>query len=71
MYNEGLLAVRAKLKGGRMNYVPMLPELAVELRRFVPKPTKDIIRLIANRDNDRIFPPKNAKKWSAAYGRKF
>src|SRR5438552_5873684 len=28
MYNEGLLAVRAKLKGGKMRYVPMLPELA-------------------------------------------
>ncbi len=28
MYGEGLLAVRAKLKGGKMRYVPMLPELA-------------------------------------------
>jgi hypothetical protein len=33
MYGEGLLAVRAKLKGGKMRYVPMLPELAGELRR--------------------------------------
>jgi len=34
MYSEGLLAVRGKLKGGKMRYVPMLPELAGELRRF-------------------------------------
>jgi len=47
MYNEGLLAVRAKLKGGKMRYVPMLPELAGELRRF-PAVTGE----------DRIFPPK-------------
>jgi integrase len=33
MYNEGLIAVRAKLKGGKMRYVPMPPELAGELRR--------------------------------------
>lgn len=32
MYNEGLLAVRSKLKGGKMGYVPMPPELASELR---------------------------------------
>jgi len=47
MYCEGLLAVRAKLKGGKMRYVPMLPELAGELRRFP-----------AVIDEDRIFPPK-------------
>src|SRR5262249_12942610 len=29
-YNWGLFAVRAKLKGGKMRYVPMLPELAEE-----------------------------------------
>jgi integrase len=46
-YNEGLLAVRAKLKGGKMRYVPMLPELASELRRF-PAVIGD----------DRIVPPK-------------
>jgi integrase len=34
MYNEGLLAVRSKLKGGKMRCVPMPPELASELRRF-------------------------------------
>jgi integrase len=58
MYNEGLLAVRAKLKGGKMRYVPMLPELADELRRYMAKPTKDNVRFIANHDSDRIFPPK-------------
>ncbi len=47
MYCEGLLAVRAKLKGGKMRYVPMLPEVADELRRF-PAVIGD----------DRIFPPK-------------
>jgi len=34
MYDEGLLAVRAKLKGGKMRYVPMPPELAAEIRRY-------------------------------------
>ncbi|MDP8982999.1 MAG: site-specific integrase [Acidobacteriota bacterium] len=47
MYNEGLLAVRTKLKGGKMRYVPMLPEVASELRRFP-----------AVIGEDRIFPPK-------------
>jgi integrase len=47
MYCEGLLAVRAKLKGGKMRYVPMLPEVADELRRFP-----------AVIGEDRIFPPK-------------
>ena len=47
MYCEGLLAVRAKLKGGKMRYVPMLPEIANELRRFP-----------AVISEDRIFPPK-------------
>lgn len=47
MYSEGLLAVRAKLKGGKMRYVPMPIELAAELRRFP-----------AVIDEDRIFPPK-------------
>jgi integrase len=32
MYREGLLAVRAKLKGGKMRYVPMTPRLAEELK---------------------------------------
>ena len=33
-YAEGLLAVRSKLKGGKIRYVPMTPELAAELRRY-------------------------------------
>jgi integrase len=51
MYGEGLLAVRAKLKGGKMRYVPMLPELAGELRRY-----HTVI------GDDRIFPPKKGAK---------
>ena len=51
MYSEGLLAVRAKLKGGKMRYVPMLPELAGELRRYP-----------AVMGEDRIFPPKPGAK---------
>jgi integrase len=47
MYSEGLIAVRAKLKGGKMRYVPMPVELAGELRRFP-----------AVIGEDRIFPPK-------------
>ena len=47
MYSEGLLAVTAKLKGGKMRYVPMPPELAGELRRFP-----------AVIGEDRIFPPE-------------
>ncbi len=34
MYAEGLIAVRAKLKGGKMRYVPMPSELAWELQAF-------------------------------------
>ena len=47
MYSEGLLAVRAKLKSGKMRYVPMPSELAAEIRRYP-----------AVIDEDRIFPPK-------------
>jgi integrase len=47
MFDEGLLAVRAKLKGGKMRYVPMPPELAVEIRRYP-----------AVIDEDRILPPE-------------
>lgn len=47
MYKEGLLAVRSKLKGGKMRYVPMPEELASELRRY-PIVIGD----------DRIFAPK-------------
>lgn len=34
MYREKLIAVRAKLKGGKMRYVPMPPELAAEFKRY-------------------------------------
>lgn len=47
MHEEGLLAVRAKLKGGKMRYVPLLPEVAGELKRY-PVTISD----------DRIFPPR-------------
>ena len=47
MYGEGLLAVTAKLKGGKMRYVPLLPEVADELRRY-PAVISD----------DLIFPPR-------------
>ena len=50
MYGEGLIAVRAKLKGGKMRYVPMTPELAGELQKYKT--------LAANDNNDRIFPPE-------------
>ena len=46
MFSEGLLAVRSKLKGGKMRYVPMSPELASELKSYP-----------AVIDEDRIFPP--------------
>jgi integrase len=46
-YREGLIAVRAKLKGGKMRHVPMASELAEELRRFP-----------AILGQDRIFPPE-------------
>jgi integrase len=50
-YREGLIAVRAKLKGGKMRYVPMASELADELRRFP-----------AILGQDRIFPPEPGAK---------
>lgn len=46
-YSEGLIAIGAKLKGGKMRYVPMLPELASQLRRYPVMVGED-----------RIFPPK-------------
>ena len=51
LYGEGLIAVRAKLKGGKMRYVPMTPELMSELRRYP-----------AVIGEDRIFPPKPGAK---------
>jgi integrase len=47
MYGEGLIAVRAKLKGGKMRYAQMPVELAAELRQFPV-----VI------GEDRVFPPK-------------
>ncbi len=47
LYKEGLIAVRAKLKGGKVRYVPMTPELAAELRRYP-----------AVIGEERILPPK-------------
>jgi integrase len=51
LYGEGLIAVRAKLKGGKIRYVPMPPELAAELRRY-----PDVL------GEDRVFPPKRGAK---------
>src|SRR5271168_2562585 len=34
LYEEELIAVRAKLTGGKVRYVPMPLELAAEFRRF-------------------------------------
>lgn len=34
LYGEGLLAVTAKLKGGKVRYVPMPPGLAEEFRTY-------------------------------------
>jgi integrase len=47
LYREGLIAVRSKLKGGKIRYVPMTPELASEIQRF------PVVLGEA-----RIFPPK-------------
>src|SRR5437879_5410171 len=47
LYREGLMAVRSMLKGGKIRYVPMTPELAMEIQRFPV-----VI------GEDRIFPPK-------------
>ena len=51
LYGEGLIAVRAKLKRGKIRYVPMPLELAAELRRYP-----------AVLGEDRIFPPKRGTK---------
>ncbi|HPT25807.1 MAG TPA: site-specific integrase [Bryobacteraceae bacterium] len=50
-YTEGLIAVRSKLKGGRIRYVPMTHELAGELRRYP-----------AILGEERLFPPKRGGK---------
>ena len=53
MYGEGLLAMRTKLKGGKIRYVPMLPELAGELRRFPAAIGEDRIVSAEARSNER------------------
>src|SRR5215471_14758581 len=50
-YTEGLIAVRAKLKGGRIRYAPMIPELAAELRKYP-----------AVIGEEHLFPPKRSAK---------
>jgi integrase len=50
-YTESLIAVRAKLKGGKIRYVPMTPELAAELRKYP-----------AIIGQDHLFPPKRTAK---------
>jgi integrase len=47
LYNEGLIVVRARLKKGKIRYVPMQPELAEEIRRYP-----------AVLGEDRILPPE-------------
>ncbi len=51
LYDESLIAVRSKLKGGRFRYVPLTPELAVEFRRC------PIVL-----SEERLFPPKPGAK---------
>jgi integrase len=50
-YQENLIAVGAKLKGGEFRYVPMPPELAAEFRRYP-----------AVFGEERIFPPEPGAK---------
>ena len=50
-YREELIAVRAKLKGGKVRYVPMPPELAAEFRKYP-----------AIFGEERIFPPEPGAK---------
>ena len=47
LYNEGLIVVRAKLKKGKIRYVPLQPELAEEIQRYP-----------AVLGEDRILPPE-------------
>lgn len=50
-YKEGLIAVRAKLKGGKIRYVPMPPELAAEFRKYPVVFSEE-----------RVFPPEPGAK---------
>jgi integrase len=49
--NESLIAVRSKLKGGKIRYAPLTPELAIELRRYP-----------AVIGQEKLFPPKRGSK---------
>jgi integrase len=51
LYREELVAVRAKLKGGKIRYAPMPPELIAEFRRYP-----------AVLGEERIFPPQAGAK---------
>ena len=51
LYREELIAVRSKLKGGKLRYVPMPMELSTEIKRFP-----------AVLGEDRMFPPKRGAK---------
>jgi integrase len=51
LYKEELIAVRSKLKGGKVRYVPLTPGLAAELRWYP-----------AVIGEERIFPPKPGAK---------
>jgi integrase len=51
LYKEELIAVRTKLKGGKVRYVPMPPELGAEFRRYP-----------AILGEGRIFPPEPGAK---------
>jgi integrase len=51
MHSDGLIAIRAKLKRGKVRYVPMAPELVTELARW---------SMVTH--DDRVFPPKRGAK---------
>lgn len=53
LFGEGLIAVRARLKKGKVRYVPLAPELALEIRRYP-----------AIIGEDRIFPPTRGENKS-------
>jgi len=61
LFREELIAVRAKLKRGKVRYAPMCPELAVEFKRY------PVIL-----GEDRIFPPEpGAKRETPKGGQEF
>jgi len=53
MFSEGLIAVRAKLKGGKMRYVPMTPRLAEELKMTMGNQTGVVFPLRAKAKGSR------------------